>query len=77
MESGLPATRRFERIIESKFERVRSGQLPELTEQDCEDQKALLPRMLVPELDSVGFALEHGDLKFDNIIADEEWKITG
>ncbi|KAF6805203.1 hypothetical protein CPLU01_16004 [Colletotrichum plurivorum] len=69
----------FERIIENKRSRVLSGRLPGLSEQACDDQKALLSRVLSingqegsTEKD---FAIDHGDLKPENIIVDEEFNI--
>jgi hypothetical protein len=56
---------------------VRDGHLPDLNESDCLAQKALLLGILIPDLESAPFAVEHGDLSQDNIIVDTEWNIQG
>lgn len=46
---------------------------------NCDVQKALLPRLLMTNGRNLGneraFALDHGDLKLDNIIVDEDYNI--
>jgi len=71
------ATEYFLRIIDNKFYRVRNGNLPNITEQDCLDQKNLLPKVLHPELENKPFAIDHGDLSPLNIIVDTEYNVTG
>ncbi|CCF43456.1 hypothetical protein CH063_03077 [Colletotrichum higginsianum] len=70
----------FERIIENKRTRIRNGKLPDLCEKDCDDQKALL-RQVLNINGQEGYnrrevAIDHGDLKPQNIIVDEEYNIT-
>jgi hypothetical protein len=74
---GGTATEYFSRIIDNKFRRVRNGHLPFITEQDCFDQKSLLPKVLHPELEDTPFAIDHGDLSPLNIIVDSEHNVTG
>jgi len=66
------ATNFFERRISNQLRRVKDGKLPGITEKDCLDQLALLPRVLGQERDSILFAVDHGDLKPANIIIDQE-----
>lgn len=61
----------------TKLRQVRDGHLPDLNESDCLAQKALLLGILIPDLESAPFAVEHGDLSQDNIIVDTEWNIQG
>ncbi|KAJ0163946.1 hypothetical protein CTA2_2076 [Colletotrichum tanaceti] len=69
----------FERIIENKRSRVLDGKLPGLSEQDCDDQKALLSHVLSINSqegpDKKSFAIDHGDLKPENIIVDQDYNI--
>lgn len=64
------------RIMDNKLSRVRDGKLPELSEQDCENQRRLLDTVLGPALGDI-FALDHGDLALSNIIVDSEYNISG
>ncbi|KAJ3498118.1 hypothetical protein NLG97_g1382 [Lecanicillium saksenae] len=66
------ATEFFERRISNYLNGVRGGKLPGLTEKDCLDQLALLPKVLGNDARSTLFAIDHGDLKPTNIIVDEE-----
>lgn len=50
--------------------RARDGKLPGITEEDCLDQLALLPKVLGDDGQSMLFAVDHGDLKPANIIVD-------
>ncbi|RJE19161.1 Phosphotransferase enzyme family [Aspergillus sclerotialis] len=54
-----------------------NGRLPEITEQDCFDQRNILSDILYPELDDAPFAMDHGDLSPQNILVDSEFNITG
>lgn len=74
---GGTATEYFSRIIDNKFRRIRNGKLPIITEQDCFDQKSLLPKILHPELEDTPFAMDHGDLSPLNIIVDAKSNVTG
>ncbi|MCJ1251339.1 hypothetical protein MMC30_008571 [Trapelia coarctata] len=76
-ENRGTATEYFSRIIGNKFRRVRNGHLPFITEQDCLDQKSILPKVLHPELEDTPFAIDHGDLSPLNIIVDSEHNVTG
>ncbi|CAD6446730.1 e5bd8db2-c2ee-4f87-83e1-d4eaa3249300 [Sclerotinia trifoliorum] len=76
-ENRGSATAYFSRIIDDKFRRVPNGHLPFITEQDCFDQKSLLPTVLHPELEDMPFAIDHGDLSPLNIIVDSELNVTG
>ncbi|OAQ59494.1 phosphotransferase enzyme family domain-containing protein [Purpureocillium lilacinum] len=70
------AVQHFERIIENKIRRVRDGFLPDLTENDCIDQKDRLSAVLHPDLTHAPFAIDHGDLAPQNIIADSDYNIS-
>ncbi|KAF2274411.1 uncharacterized protein EI97DRAFT_128266 [Westerdykella ornata] len=76
-ENKGTATQYFSRLMDNKLRRVRNGQLPELTEQDCFDQRDLLRQVILPELENAPFAIDHGDLAAQNIIVDSEYNITG
>ncbi|KAK2791821.1 hypothetical protein FQN52_004504 [Onygenales sp. PD_12] len=75
--SRVTATEHFSRIIENKIRRVRNGLLPEISEQDCFDQRNILSDVLLPELDNAPFTMDHGDLSPQNILVDSELNVTG
>ncbi|KAI1733646.1 kinase-like domain-containing protein [Xylaria scruposa] len=76
LENGsTTATAFFERHLENRRARVREGRISGLSEQDCFDQQALLGRVLGRDQDSTVFAIDHGDIKPDNIIVDENYDI--
>ena len=77
VSAHVTATEHFQKIIERKFQRVRDGLLPILTEQDCLEQQRILPGVLFPELDDAPFAIDHGDLAPQNIVVDSAYNITG
>lgn len=74
---GGTATAYFDRLANNKLFRVRSGQLPGITEKDCIEQKELLRYVLHPELNDAPFAMDHGDLAPANILIDAEYNVTG
>ncbi|KAI9695935.1 MAG: hypothetical protein M1820_008347 [Bogoriella megaspora] len=74
-EGTTNATDHFERMIRNRRARVQEGRLSGLCEQDCIDQLALLDQILGKDGDSTAFAMEHGDIKPDNIIVDDEYNI--
>ncbi|KAF2971908.1 hypothetical protein GQX73_g1760 [Xylaria multiplex] len=65
----------FERLLKNRHIRVREGKLPDISNQDCVDQQGFLDHVLGQEQDSTIFAIEHGDLKPDNIIIDNKFNI--
>ncbi|KAL7919521.1 hypothetical protein ACQKWADRAFT_329559 [Trichoderma austrokoningii] len=65
----------FGRLAENRRARVHKGMLPRLCEQDCADQKALLPRVLGSHACDEAVAMDHGDLKPDNVIVDADSNI--
>ncbi|KAJ5719129.1 hypothetical protein N7493_007584 [Penicillium malachiteum] len=71
------ATDHFKRIIENKVTRIRSGKLPELTEQDVSAQMDLLLTVLLPELEAAPFAVTHTGFGTHNIIMDKPGVISG
>lgn len=71
------ATAFFERRIRNQLNRAKGGKLPGLTEKDCLDQLALLPKVLAQDGNSRLFALDHGDMKPGNIIIDQKYNIRG
>ncbi|KID62145.1 uncharacterized protein G6M90_00g051620 [Metarhizium brunneum] len=73
LEHGsVTATNFFERRIRNQLKRAKDGKLPGLTEKDCLDQLALLPKVLGEDGSSKLFAMDHGDIKPVNIIMDNE-----
>ncbi|KAF2240345.1 hypothetical protein BU26DRAFT_442836 [Trematosphaeria pertusa] len=76
-ENRGTATKYFLRLIDNKLRRVRKGELPRLTEQDCFEQRRLLPQVLHLELENAPYAIDHGDLSPQNILADSEYNVTG
>ncbi|KAF2844424.1 hypothetical protein T440DRAFT_484210 [Plenodomus tracheiphilus IPT5] len=76
-ESKSTATQYFSRLAANRLHRVRSGNLPGITVQNCFDQETLLEQVLNPELEHAPFAIDHGDLAPLNIIVDSKYNITG
>ncbi|KEY64858.1 hypothetical protein S7711_10779 [Stachybotrys chartarum IBT 7711] len=69
----------FHRVIRNRRTRVLSGKLPDLSMKDCDDQEVLLAS--VAQECQTGFtqrevAMDHGDIKPDNIIVDDKYNIT-
>lgn len=58
----------FERHIRNQLKLASNGNLPGITEQYCQDQLALLPRVLGQNRESTSFAMDRGDVKPANII---------
>jgi hypothetical protein len=77
MTAGGNATQYFSRLTENKIRRVRSGQLSDITEQDCLIQETFLHQVLDHEPKELPFAIDHGDLAPLNVIVDTEYNITG
>ncbi|KAJ3473126.1 hypothetical protein NLG97_g10502 [Lecanicillium saksenae] len=67
----------YERKIKRQLRQVQDGKLPGVAEQDVRDQLALLPQILGDQKDCRDFALEHGDLRSENIIVSEQCRIIG
>ena len=44
---------------------------------DCRDQHALLDVVLGPDIEDTFQAVDHGDLKPNNIVVDAEYNIKG
>lgn len=65
----------FERLLKNRHIRVREGKILDISDQDCVDQQGYLDHVLGQEQDSTIFAIEHGDLKPDNIIIDNKFNI--
>lgn len=65
----------FERLIRNRRTRVRDGKLLAISDQDCINQQSLLDHVLGQEQDNTIFALEHGDIKPENIIVDDNHNI--
>ncbi|KAF9698793.1 hypothetical protein EKO04_002860 [Ascochyta lentis] len=76
-ESKGTATQYFSRLVANRLSRVRNGNLPGITVQNCSDQERLLNQVLHPELEDAPFAIDHGDLAPLNIIVDSKYKVTG
>ncbi|KAL4876158.1 hypothetical protein BJY04DRAFT_210812 [Aspergillus karnatakaensis] len=73
---SVTATEHFTRIIRNKLNQVRNGQPQGITEQDCVSQMNILRDIILPELDSVPFAFDHGGLAPQNILIDAEYNVT-
>lgn len=55
---------------------VQKGKVTDLSEKDCIDQQLLLDTMLGEDgLVDTAFAMDHGDVKPDNIIVDTDGNI--
>ncbi|CEJ90164.1 hypothetical protein VHEMI05965 [[Torrubiella] hemipterigena] len=67
----MTASAFFQHRIERQLARVRDGQLPGIIEKDCFDQLELLHKVLGQDVDNTLFALDHGNLKPNHIIFDE------
>ncbi|KAI0397970.1 hypothetical protein F5Y17DRAFT_475786 [Xylariaceae sp. FL0594] len=65
----------FERLVRNRRARVREGRILDISDQDCVDQQNLLDRFLDGEGGNTAFAMEHGDLKPDNLIVDDKHNI--
>ncbi|KAF1913309.1 hypothetical protein BDU57DRAFT_351133 [Ampelomyces quisqualis] len=76
-ESRGTATQYFSHLLASRLSRVRNGNLPGITVQNCLDQEKLLYQVLCPELEHAPFAIDHGDLAPLNIIVDSRHNVTG
>ncbi|KAF4434348.1 Protein kinase-like domain protein [Fusarium austroafricanum] len=61
----------FKRRMHNRLSRVRKGNIPGLTEEDCVDQNALLDQVLGGDRSNIIFAMDHGDIKPGNIIVDK------
>lgn len=72
---SITASAFFQRRIRNQLNRARDGKLPGITEKDCLDQLALLPKVLGDYGNSRLFAMDHGDMKPANIIVDEEYNV--
>ncbi|KAI0440989.1 hypothetical protein F4803DRAFT_444085 [Xylaria telfairii] len=65
----------FERLLKNRRARVREGTILGISNQDCVDQQGFLDHVLGREQDNTVFAMEHGDLKPDNFIVDDQYNI--
>ncbi|KAK4038465.1 hypothetical protein C8A01DRAFT_17461 [Parachaetomium inaequale] len=54
--------------IDRKIARAKSNELPGGTVTQCEDQKQLIPKYWMPDLDHAPHVLVHGDISGNNII---------
>ncbi|KAF9733862.1 hypothetical protein PMIN03_011819 [Paraphaeosphaeria minitans] len=76
-EDRSSAAQYFSRLTDNKVQRILTGKLPGITEEDCSDQKRHLSRVLQPELENAPFAIDHGDLSPSNILVDSDYNVTG
>ncbi|KAF3063253.1 hypothetical protein CFAM422_010197 [Trichoderma lentiforme] len=65
----------FQRRMKNRSTQVREGIIPGLSEEDCISQQALVCRVLGQDQHDTAFAVEHGDIKPNNIIVDENYNI--
>lgn len=65
----------FQRRIKNRSTQVREGKIPGLLEEDCINQQALVCQVLGQDQNDTAFAVEHGDIKPNNIIVDEDYNI--
>ncbi|KAL4725663.1 hypothetical protein ACLX1H_007814 [Fusarium chlamydosporum] len=71
-EKNKTASKWIRDKIKRKRKRAKAGKLPGGTVADCDHQKELIDKYLMPELDSAPHVLVHGDLSPVNIIMDEK-----
>ncbi|KKP06141.1 hypothetical protein THAR02_01744 [Trichoderma harzianum] len=65
----------FQRRMKNRSTQVREGRIPGLSEEDCFNQQALVCQVLGQDQHDTAFAVEHGDIKPNNIIVDENYNI--
>ncbi|KAK0762902.1 hypothetical protein N5P37_004426 [Trichoderma harzianum] len=65
----------FQRRMKNRSTQVREGRIPGLSEEDCINQQALVCQVLGQYQNDTAFAVEHGDIKPNNIIVDENYNI--
>ncbi|KAL7957692.1 hypothetical protein V8C34DRAFT_314695 [Trichoderma compactum] len=65
----------FQRRIKNRSTQVREGRIPGLSKEDCINQQALVCQVLGQAQNDTAFAVEHGDIKPNNIIVDEDYNI--
>ncbi|KAI4853212.1 hypothetical protein E4T44_00983 [Aureobasidium sp. EXF-8845] len=63
--------------VDRKIKRVLNGQLRTANLVDCLQQRSLIRRYLIPELDGSPWVMVHGDLSGTNIIVDSDNAISG
>ena len=67
----------FKRRTVNRLTRVVEGKIPNLSEHDCVAQQAMLATILGPDGEDITLAMDHGDIKPDNIIVDMEYNVKG
>ncbi|OPB44569.1 hypothetical protein A0O28_0028880 [Trichoderma guizhouense] len=65
----------FQRRVKNRSTQVREGRIPGLSEEDCIKQHAVVCQVLGQDQHDTAFAVEHGDIRPDNIIVDEDYNI--
>ncbi|KAL6701593.1 hypothetical protein J3F84DRAFT_12922 [Trichoderma pleuroticola] len=65
----------FQRRMKNRSTQVRQGRVPGLSEQDCINQQASVCQVLGQDQHDTAFAVDHGDIKPNNIIVDEDYNI--
>ncbi|KAK4064393.1 hypothetical protein Trihar35433_7910 [Trichoderma harzianum] len=65
----------FQRRVKNRSTQVREGKISGLSEEDCINQQALVCQVLGQDQHDTAFAVEHGDIRPDNIIVDEDYNI--
>lgn len=61
--------------MKNRSNQVREGRIHGLSEEDCINQQALVCQVLGQDQHDTAFAVDHGDIKPNNIIVDEDYKI--
>ncbi|PMD54947.1 uncharacterized protein K444DRAFT_596730 [Hyaloscypha bicolor E] len=77
LRTGTSASKYLVEFIDRKIVRVSIGQMPELQLRDCFIQRALVSRVVHPDLENSPFLISHEDLAPQNIIVDSEYNIKG
>ena len=75
MRLGVNALDWITSKIDRKIARAKAKQFPHGTMSECEEQKALILRYWVPEIDEAPHVLVHGDLSTNNIIVDDSSEV--
>ncbi|EHK21060.1 uncharacterized protein TRIVIDRAFT_202272 [Trichoderma virens Gv29-8] len=65
----------FQRRMGNRLAQVREGRIPGLSEKNCIEQQALVSQVLGEDQNDTAFAVEHGDIKPNNIIIDQDYNI--
>ncbi|KAM3417083.1 hypothetical protein BST61_g8659 [Cercospora zeina] len=74
-QPGVSAWNWMTNKIDRKIARAERDDLPFGTKAQCEQQKSLMQRYWIPDLDDCPHVLVHGDLSSQNIIVDDDFAV--